>query len=58
MKYRADYLAADTRGRVKKPGQNFMDWLDELVQNNPEARAAYEDEMRQYLEQRTAEGRE
>ena len=31
--------------RVKREGQNFMDWLDELVEANPEAQKAFEDEM-------------
>jgi transcriptional regulator with XRE-family HTH domain len=33
--------------RVKRDGQNFMDWLDELVASDPEAQKAYEDEMLQ-----------
>lgn len=30
--------------RVKREGQNIMDWLDELVASDPEAQKAYEDE--------------
>ncbi len=30
--------------RVKREGQNIMDWLSELVMSDPEAQKAYEDE--------------
>ncbi|CAN5492801.1 hypothetical protein BH24DEI1_BH24DEI1_09500 [soil metagenome] len=31
--------------RVKREGQNVMDWLNELVASDPESQKAYEDEM-------------
>lgn len=35
--------------RVKREGQSFMDWLHEQVEASPEAKAAYQDELRTLL---------
>ena len=43
-----EQLAAERAAgrRTKREGQSFMEWLDERVEAYPEAKAAYEDEMR------------
>ena len=38
-------------GRIKREGQSFMEWLDERVQNSPEAKAAYDEEYEMLLNQ-------